>query len=78
MALPQDYRGTLERLDLGTGAWALRADDGTRYTLHGAIPAALEGRAVRVQARPAALFGFGMAGPALEVLAIEAAPLRGS
>ncbi len=67
------FTGTLERVDLGAGGWALVTDDG-RYTLAGDVPDGLEGRRVQVRGRRSGAQGFLMTGdPVLQVQAIEAA-----
>lgn len=69
--MPTVFQGTLRRLDLGTGGWALESG-GERYVLVGDVPAELAGRAVRVTGR--ALpdgASFLMAGKLVEVSRVE-------
>lgn len=65
-------RGRLVRADIGTGAWVLDGDDGTRWQLQGDIPRRLSGKRVVVDGKRADTFGFAMTGPVLEVRRIEA------
>jgi hypothetical protein len=69
------FKGTLEREDIGAGAWVLITADGERYTLHGGVPAGLSGRQVTVKGKKAdSAFGFSMlGGSAIEVSEISAA-----
>lgn len=70
--------GTLERVDLGTGAWVLVDDHGERWqlddtALDGGVPADLAGRRVHVSGRPVESLGFAMVGPTLAVRRIRRA-----
>lgn len=65
--------GRLIRVDLGTGAWVLEQADGQRFELHGAVPAALEGKRVRVRGRPGSGLSAAMAGQPFDVQNIEPA-----
>ena len=66
------FTGTLERVDLGGGGWALKADDGQRYELHGDVPAGLAGKRVQVEGRKASRMGFLMTGdPGIEVRSVK-------
>ncbi|MBA2321035.1 MAG: hypothetical protein H0V89_07760 [Deltaproteobacteria bacterium] len=68
----KSFEGVLRRVDLGAGAWVLEGSDG-RWLLSGAVPAALEGRRVRVTGRVTEGFGFAMTGdPTVEVGSIAA------
>lgn len=61
------FVGTLTHSDLGAGVWTLRTDDGRTLQLQGAIPEGLEGERVEVKGREVEAFGFGMAGPTVDV-----------
>lgn len=66
--------GRLERVELGSGGYALVQADGARHTLYGDIPANLVGRRVRVEGRSVQATGFLMTGdPAFEVVRIDEA-----
>jgi hypothetical protein len=57
--------GTLERLDLGPGAWVLVAADGRRFALHARPKVAAAFRAgarVTIEGEPADAVGVGMTG----------------
>lgn len=68
----RDYTGILEHVDLGSGAWVLVDDDGTRWQLDGDIPDKLVGRRVRLTGKESAGFGFAMSGPTLKVREVKA------
>ena len=67
------FTGTLLRLDLGSGAWALQSDAGTRYQLDGDIPAGLAGQRVTVEGQASSAFTFAASGPVISVSSIKAA-----
>lgn len=66
--------GTIERKDIGTGAWALVADDGTTYEIHkGASKDLLKsGQKVTVVGQVKEdVMTFAMIGPVLEVQSFD-------
>lgn len=65
------FVGTLSYSDLGAGVWLLRTDDGQQLQLQGAIPEGLDGQRVEVKGREVEAFGFGMAGPTLDVASVR-------
>ncbi|HND34377.1 MAG TPA: hypothetical protein PKY30_23880 [Myxococcota bacterium] len=65
-------RGKLVRRDIGPGVWVLETARGS-YSLRGAVPAALEGLQVEVEAEEEDSFGFSMIGPTLRLGTIRAA-----
>ena len=68
------WTGTLDRVDVGPGAWVLQTDDGERLTLYGEVPVALRGRRVHVEGQRAIGMGFAMTGDvAVEVSRVSAA-----
>lgn len=69
-----DEEGTLERLDLGPGGYALRLPSGERWVLVGDIPDRLVGSRVRVRGRALDGAGFLMTGDA----AFEVASISGA
>jgi hypothetical protein len=64
-------RGRVERRDLEGGFWQLVAEDGTRYTLVGAIGGVKAGAQVEVEGTLDEGFGIAMAGPQLRVQKIR-------
>ena len=64
------WKGKLSRGDIGPGIWILDTGD-RRYQLTGRIPQDLRGKQVRVRGTETSTFGFGMAGPTIEVQSIE-------
>lgn len=60
------WTGRLEFLDLEGGVWRLHTHDEV-YTLHGRVPAGLEGAEVEVDGEHDESFGFHMTGPAIAV-----------
>lgn len=64
-------RGKVERRDLEGGIWQLVADDGTRYTLVGAVGRLKSGARVEVEGSLDEGFGIAMAGPQLRVTSIR-------
>jgi hypothetical protein len=64
-------RGKVERRDLEGGIWQLVADDGTRYTLVGAVGPLKPGTRVEVEGTVDDGFGIAMAGPQLRVSSIR-------
>jgi|GEM_PF-2565756 len=70
-----EYRGTLIRQVLGgRETWSLRGE--RTLELRGDVPAALDGKSVVVDGRPAPAFGFGMTGDVIEVKRVWQAPGR--
>jgi hypothetical protein len=71
MTRAERYEGTLRRGSFGgRGSWTL--DCGARtWELRGDVPAALEGRRVRVLAAASNAFSIAMTGPVLDVQRIE-------
>ncbi len=66
--------GTIERKDIGTGAWALVADDGTTYEIHRAASKDLlkSGQKVSVVGQVKEdVMTFAMIGPVLEVQSFD-------
>lgn len=64
--------GRVERVDLGSGGWALVGDDGSRHALVGQIPAEYAGQKVEVEGDEAEGGGFLMTGdPAVIVTKIK-------
>ncbi|HVR64191.1 MAG TPA: hypothetical protein VMU50_19965 [Polyangia bacterium] len=63
------FRGTIRKNDLEGGFWQLVADDGTTYTLEGALAGIdVEGARVEIEgAVDRAALSFTMAGPTLKV-----------
>ena len=66
-------RGKVERRDLEGGIWQLVADDGTRYTLVGAVGRLKSGARVEVEGSLDEGFGIAMAGPQLRVTSVREA-----
>lgn len=65
--------GVLKREQMVDAVWVLKTDDGD-YQLTGTVPAALEGKRVRVTgSESSAGFGFSMVGTVLKVRSIQAA-----
>ena len=68
------WTGTLVRVDLGAGGYALQADDGSTYTLAGDVDAKLVDSRVTVKGRKVAAMGFLMTGDdTIEVRKVRAA-----
>lgn len=66
--------GTVQRSDMGTGAWALVTDDGVTYEIYkGATKELLKsGQKVKVQGQVREdVMTFAMIGPVLEVKSFE-------
>lgn len=63
------FRGTIRKNDLEGGFWQLVADDGTTYTLEGALKGIdVEGARVEIEgAVDRNVMSFTMAGPTLKV-----------
>lgn len=70
-------RGTLERIELGSGGWRLLADDGRRFELLVDARGSRgwrEGEVLTIQGREVTRAGFLMTGdPQLEVVGAESA-----
>jgi len=64
-------RGKVERQDIEGGIWQLVAEDGTRYTLVGAVGRLKPGARVEVEGKIDEGFGIAMAGPQLRVTNIR-------
>lgn len=56
-----NWRGRLERKDLGTGVWVLHTDTGT-VALYGDVPRDLDGKQVEVAGKTVDGMGIGMTG----------------
>lgn len=68
------WRGKLEHVDLGAGAWVLVTDDGKRLALDGAVPPGLDGAVVEVEGAVSGGFGFLMTGdPTVRVTRVRRA-----
>ncbi|OKH26426.1 DUF5818 domain-containing protein [Chroogloeocystis siderophila] len=65
--------GTIQRSDMGAGAWALTADDGTTYEVHNAPKELLQpGKKVKVTGQIREdVMTIAMIGPVLEVRSFE-------
>ena len=66
--------GTIQRSSLGTGTWALIANDGQTYEIHKGAPTdlLLDGQAVRVSGTIRSdVMTMAMIGPVLEVQSFE-------
>ena len=67
-----EYKGTLEKVDVGAGGWKLKTSEGKSFDLHGPVPDHLVGKEVVVKGEKAGSFGFIMSGdPAIEVHSIR-------
>lgn len=62
------YTGTLKRVDLGAGGWALELDSGGQVLLDGDVPRRLAGQRVTVRGYEAEQQGFLMTGDATVVI----------
>ena len=56
------WAGTLSFVDIGTGQWTLKTEEGKEIQLFGDIPAGLAGKTVVVEGTLIAAHGFGMLG----------------
>lgn len=65
--------GIIQRSDIGAGAWALAAEDGTTYEVHNAPKDLLQpGKKVKVTGQIREdVMTFAMIGPVLEVRSFE-------
>ena len=66
--------GTIERIEIGTGTWALNADDGTTYELDGSAPNELLQPNLKVKVEGRVLedvMTLAAIGPVLEVKSFE-------
>ena len=67
------WKGRVQRLDLGSGGWALLTQTGETFELKGDIPEQLVGKEVRVEGRRVQVMGFLMTGnDSIEVTSIRA------
>ena len=62
--------GKLERLDLGPGVWVVTTDQGSRFTLDGAVPEGLADKRVRIEGALSESMGIGMAGDTISTTSI--------
>lgn len=72
--MSQSLQGTIQRIGLGAGTWALVTADGTAYELHQGAPDSLlhVGLTVKVQGKIREdVMTFAMVGPVLEVESFE-------
>ena len=66
------FTGKIERIDLGSGGWALVGDDGSRHALIGEVSPQFDGQKVEVEGDEAEGGGFMMTGdPAVIVSKIR-------
>ena len=66
--------GTIERIEIGTGTWALNAEDGTTYELDGSAPDDLLKPNLKVKVEGRVLedvMTLAAIGPVLEVISFE-------
>ncbi|MFB2875407.1 hypothetical protein [Floridanema aerugineum] len=68
-------KGVIERKTIGTGAWALVADDGKTYEIYQASPKEMLKNGLKVEVKGDVrddVMSFAMIGPILEVKSFEA------
>jgi hypothetical protein len=66
-----EFKGKLERVDMGPGGWRLRLPDGRKHDLHGPVPPELEGKEVVVQGELGQSVGFLMGGSPIRITEIR-------
>jgi hypothetical protein len=62
--------GKLERLDLGPGVWVVTTDQGSRFTLDGAVPEGLADKRVRIEGALSDSMGIGMVGDTVKLTSV--------
>ena len=68
-----EFRGRIERVDIGAGGWRLRLPGGKTHDLHGSVPPGLEGSEVVVKGELGQSVGFLMGGTPIQVKQIRKA-----